>query len=160
MQEQQLRDDLASLGISASNWRSVLMLPLIQVAWADHKIQSGERRELERIATMLGVEPHLQQRWLDERPTDAQLALGRKLVVELAYRDRGMGAELPTSVLDTIELLCERVAESAGGLFGFAFAVSPEEEIAISSISKDFRLASDDFLDQLPTPETGSFEDL
>lgn len=160
MNENELRRRLGSLGLDESNWRAVLLLPLVQVAWADREIQRAERREIERIAQLLGVDPVLRDRWLEKRPTDAQLAEGLALIGELVHRQRGLGSDLTPELLDTLHDLCVSVAGAAGGLFGVAFTVSPEEKQAIASVSVGLKRASTAFMEQLPTPSSGRFEDL
>ena len=102
----------------------------------------------------------MHDRWVDTRPSDALLAEGLALIGELVHRQRGLGSDLSPVLLDTLEDLCVSVAEAAGGLFGVAFTVSPEEQRAIASVSAGLHRASAAFLDQLPTPSSGPFEDL
>lgn len=160
MDEQTLRDSLERLGIEPEDWRSVLVLPLVQVAWADTTIQAEERARIAELSHDLGANPVLVERWLAERPSDTDLALGRALIVALAHRQRGLGAELDPAVLGRIEELSLEVARAAGGLFGLVFTVAPEEKEAIRSIAADLGAASESFLEQLPTPEGGDFVEL
>lgn len=160
MDEQTLRDRLERLGIEPDDWRSVLVLPLVQVAWADTTIQAEERARIAELAQDLGANPALVERWLAERPSDAELKLGRTLIAALAHRQRGLGAELDPSVLGKLEELSLEVARAAGGLFGLAFTVAPEEKEAIRAIAADLGAASESFLEQLPSPEGGAFVEL
>lgn len=160
MDETTLRESLAKLGIGADDWRSVLVLPLVQVAWADATIQDGERSRIAELGRELGANPTLVDRWLQDRPSDADLALARDLIAALAHRQRGLGSELDPAVLTRIEALSFEVARAAGGLFGLAFTVAAEEREAIRAIARDLEEASERYLEQLPTPETGSFGEL
>ncbi|MEZ4317027.1 MAG: hypothetical protein R3F61_05975 [Myxococcota bacterium] len=164
MTEREILDGLHQLGIGARNHRLVLLLPLVQVAWADSEIQAAEREHILETARAAGLMDDegfaLVMKWLTVRPSDDDLALGRDILVSLAYRERGIGADVSAPDLQRVRDLCEQVASSAGGLFGIAFTISREERIALAVIEDALQEASAAFLDQLPTPENGVLEDL
>ena len=164
MNEQQIREALVSLGVDAAHWRVVVLLPLVQVAWADDTIQDGERRTILKIAAESGLVDDttapILERWLSTQPSESELHLGRQVLVALAHRQRGLGQELTPESISEIEALCVEVARSAGGLFGGAFSMSAEERIAIASITADFNASAEEFLELLPTPKSGEFETL
>lgn len=164
MDEQEILAAMAELGIEPEMWRLVLMLPLVQVAWADDAVQDAERARILAIAQHAGLvdgqAARMLEGWLTIRPLPEDLALGRRILVALAHRQRGLGAEMDAGELDRVLALCLDVARSAGGLFGAMFSVSRAERAAIAEISAGLKGAADAFLDGLPEPATGRYEDL
>lgn len=164
MTDAELLDGLADLGIPRDAWRVLVLIPLVQVAWADGRIQAPERELILRVAEqhelLEGPTGEVLRRWLDGAPDARQLSQGRTLLVALAHRHRGLGAELDASVLDEIQELCEQVAKAAGGLFDALFTVDAAERQAIGEIRKSFGRDTASHLADLPEPEGGSWTDL
>lgn len=164
MNETEILDGLHSLGIGARNHRLVLLLPMVQVAWADDQIQPEERERILAVAQEAGLLDdegfRLVHGWLTIRPSDDELALGRDILVSLAHRTMGLGADVGERDLQTVHDLCLEVARAAGGLFGVAFTVSREERIALAVIESALEEASRAFMELLPSSETGRLEDL
>jgi len=85
---------LLALGITAENAAAFEALPLVEVAWADGRIDEEERWRLLEVATRLGVEfgrpAHaLLESWLERRP--APQLFGAWLMVSRADRPRAIG---------------------------------------------------------------------
>ena len=163
MTDDELIDRLAELGIGPSSYQAVLLLPLIQVAWADGRVQGAESEIVLQAATRLGIPNEAYSvvyRWLDRPPSESTLLLGRQVLVELSHRHRGLGSEVEADAVERVLHRSRQVAESAGGLFGFAFTVSSEEKQVLEEITRALHLASNEWLDDLPTPQGGRFEDL
>jgi tellurite resistance protein len=134
-----VRKELAELGLDERSFRAVALLPLIEVAWADHEIQPAEKKHILEVAKghglLSGRGAMALQRWLTERPTDYELTVGRRVLVRLARKRDGLGADLPEHALDTVVEMCVQVAEAAGGTFGLFWRVSPEEKDTIRAIA-------------------------
>ena len=164
MTESDILAGLQRLGIDASNSRLVLVLPLVQVAWADNQIQAAERERILHLAQEAGLLDksgfERVDGWLTQRPSSADLSLGREILVALAHRQVGLGAQIGTVDLQRVRDLCLEVAASAGGLFGLVFSVSPEERTALDAIDRSLSEHSAEYLDLLPTPATGQLEEL
>jgi tellurite resistance protein len=132
--------DLARLGLDEHSYRAVVLLPMIEVAWADRSIQAQERKHILEVATghglLSGRGAAAVEGWLKERPSDETLELGRSVLVRLAHKRSGIGADVPEHALDTVVELCAQVAESAGGLFGLFWRVSPHEREVIRKIGQ------------------------
>lgn len=157
MTEEKIIEGLRSLGIERSNHRLVLMLPLVQVAWADDTVQAAERRHILGVAKRAGlVDPEAMQlleRWLTERPDEASLSLGRRILVALAHGAGGSDTDIEPSSLRRVVALSEEVARAAGGLFGMAFTMSTEEREALTEIEFGMNSAGAAFLNRLPSAE-------
>ena len=88
MDELELTSSLAALGLHRSNWRAVALLPLIEVAWADGRVQSAERTLLAQIARERGFDPDgtFLDRWTSRRPPKATCLAARTLLMHLWAR--------------------------------------------------------------------------
>lgn len=138
--DETLRRELSELGMNEGSFRALALLPLIEVAWADREIQSGERQMILEIAEghdlLNPSSSQLLKSWLTVRPSPEYFAQSRKLLVKLAHRNQGIGQDLPSDSLDSVLAFCSHVAESAGGLFGMMFTVSAPEQSALRKIAQ------------------------
>lgn len=131
---------LKAFGLNEHNYKAICLLPLVQVAWADGKIQDAERAFIKDIAEgheLLGRGGQkVVDQWLASEPDEAFYRDGRELLVKLAFRKRGLGAEIPKRAVDSVVDFCSLVAESAGGLFDLYWTVSAGEKKAIRLIAE------------------------
>lgn len=163
MTDAEIRAELQALGVDESSWRAVLLLPLVQVAWADGVIQDEERVLILDVARQrlaldeaaLAVVEH----WLCAAPTAEVIERGRRLMVQLALRHRGPGSELSDNALEAVQALCESVARAAGGLFGVLFTVDKSERAALAEIASSVDAERARLVAELPGPSAG-WEDL
>lgn len=158
--EAALLQDLATLGLDARSFRAVALLPLVEVAWADHEVQLQERKHILEIAKghglLSGRGALALDRWLSSRPSEDELALGRSVLVRLAHSTDGIGADLPEDSLQTVVEMCAQVAEAAGGLFGLFQRVSAEERATIRAIADAIEQHSSDVRDTKPAQAGGA----
>ncbi len=140
MTDEELISELRSMGIDADSHRVVALLPLVQVAWADGRIQDAEHKLIFRVAEergmLVGDGGRILESWLNNHPTDRYVARGRKLLVELAKRETGLGTSMSAQTLEDVLEFCERVARAAGGLFGVIWTVDSRERNAIREIAE------------------------
>ena len=134
-----LRQNLQRLNLTDRTYRALLLLPLIEVAWADGRIQAREAAAIEEIAKkhdFFGSEARdLLQRWLSAPPTREERELGMRTLVELARRREGAGASFQAETLkQLVELSCD-VASIAGGFFGLSNPISAEERACLDEIA-------------------------
>lgn len=143
MTDTELREALARLGIREQDLRAVLLLPLVEVAWADGRVQDTERALILKIARGQGLvaTPGAEAlaKWLEAPPSPEVRQQARQVVVGLVARFQGPTADLGAGMLDTIEAHCEAVARAAGGLFSVAFTVGEEERAALREIREALR---------------------
>ena len=141
---------LGRLGIDKDSYEVLILLPLVQVAWADGKIQKAERKLIVDIAARNGLAEgparELFVGWLEKRPTDRYFARARHLLMALAHRERGLGSSVKLEQVADLIDLCEEVARAAGGLFG-AFPVHVNERRTITEI-----------VDEIGVPPTAPLE--
>ena len=143
---------LGRLGIDKDSYRVLTFLPLVQVAWADGKVQEAEREIIEGTAARHGCAEgaagEVLHGWLSECPSDRYFARARQLLLALAHKQRGLGADVQMAEVADLVDLCEDVAEAAGGLFG-VFSVHVQERRAITEIMSEIGVPPDASLDVL-----------
>ncbi len=140
MNDKSLIAELRFLGIDKDSHRVVILLPLIQVAWADGTVQSAERALILDIAEkhrLLGSDGgRILEGWLMNAPTHDYLERGRRCLIALAARaGHDLGDSLNERTLAEVLEMCERVAEASGGLFGLLWSVDEQERAAITEIA-------------------------
>ena len=137
--EAALKKRIAMLGFEGVAERIFDLLPLVHVAWADGKIQSGERATILNLLRIRGIplgEVYLtMEALLEKRPSDEYLDESLEVLKEVLDRE-----DKPESK-KTVVGLCILVAEAAGGLLGLFNPVSKEERAVIERIAK--RLGDD-----------------
>ena len=141
MTDEELLKALGRLGVDRDSLRALPLLPLVQVAWADGRVQQAERGLIHEVATKYGLSPEgmgLLKRWLDVRPSEKSFLLARRVLLALWARDREHG-EAPEN-LDGVIRMCMCVARVAGGLFGLAFTLDRREVELIGEISQSLQL--------------------
>jgi tellurite resistance protein len=137
MDDSDLISGLHGLGIHETDHRLLLLLPLIQVAWADGEVQDAERTAVLSVAHDKGwmganSRPTLEA-WLRFRPSAGYFRKANDILRGLAAREDGRLA--PQSLLD----LCQTVAEAAGGFFGIR-SVDAEERAVLTALADALRV--------------------
>ncbi len=141
MNDTELIQALRHIGVDRDTIRALPLLPLVQVAWADGRIQDAERGLIREVAVRYGLnqaEAGLLESWLAKQPEEADFLLARRVLLVLWSRDREKG-NAPES-LDGVIRMCMCVARVAGGLFGLAFTMDPRERELIGEISRSLQL--------------------
>jgi len=135
-----ISDTMRELGIDKDNFRTLGLLPLVFVAWADGAVQRAEGSLIRRVARekgwLLGSGEALLDGWLEREPDAAYVEKGLVLLKELAAERHRFGHAFTAQTLSNLLVLCKDVAEAAGGLWGLAESVSPEEEQALAVIAE------------------------
>ncbi len=133
------RDVLGALldaGVHSEVLVAVGLAPLIEVAWADHSMDVGERDAILRAAKEAGVTEGsaaagLLSAWLDQRPgvelLEAWKGYAAALIAELGEADAA-------AVREDIMSRAQAVAEVAGGFLGLG-AVSKDEQRMLDELA-------------------------
>jgi hypothetical protein len=133
-------DRMIELGLNVDTWAAVSLVPLLEVAWADGKVDDKERTAVLTAAEANGLLPgspshSLLLSWLEEKP-DAGL------VETWSGYVRQLCEQLPPAEQHALrdELLgrARRVAEAAGGFLGLGKQVSPSEEAVLEKLTEAF----------------------
>lgn len=135
--DKEVLEQLAALGIEADQVPLLHLAPLVEVAWADGKIQAHERELIEQAAADHGV----------TKGSAAHDALERMLAAPPAPEFfqaactfiGAVLATLPVAEADasraSLEQLAREVAKVTGGLLGLFQRVDPVESAALKRIS-------------------------
>ncbi len=133
-------DQLVDLDIEPVTWTAISLIPLVEIAWADGRMEEKERRAVLAAAEANGVfvdSPSyaLLQSWLARRPDGRLFETWGEYIVHLCSK---LG-ELEKQRLKA-EILgrARSIAEATGGILGMGNKVSPEEAVILSELEKAF----------------------
>jgi hypothetical protein len=124
-------DQLVAHDIHAETLAAFSIVPIIEVAWADRKIQPEEHKILLRAIEEAGIPKDgvsykLMEQWLTRPPKP-------KLMVLWQNYTRALMAELPPEagerIRQTVLKHARAVADAAGGFLGIGRVSSQEEKI-------------------------------
>ena len=139
MQRDRLRKTLKHLGINASNYKVLKLLPLVYVAWASGAL-SPERKERlvdlahNHFAIGEGGERILRG-WLRQRPEKAYFTEGLRDLLFLAYAPDE--AEFDREELPALLAYAEAIARTTAEAMDAPTAVTEAEERALAEIARE-----------------------
>jgi tellurite resistance protein len=137
--DEALLDALADLGLQADTLAALSLVPLVEVAWADGKLEPNERKALLDAAKDAGIDQRhpcyeLFDGWMAQRPSGRMLEVWAGYVGALAHSlDAARYAQLRERILGR----ARAVAVSAGGFLGLK-KISPEEEKILGILDRAF----------------------
>jgi uncharacterized tellurite resistance protein B-like protein len=134
----ELERRLLALGIEGRDYRVLMLLPLVYVAWADGKMDSVEVDRIRAVARdrlSLGPESEsVVERWLKERPSRAQVEAGLTSLLDLATDEEVL--DIDVSDLPDLVMHAEAIARATGAaLNDDPMGVSSEENRALQEIA-------------------------
>jgi tellurite resistance protein len=138
--DEQTIDRMIELGIGADTWAAISLVPLVEVAWADGKIDKKERQAVMAAAEANGVMPgspahQILSGWLEHRPDARLLGAWGEYIVELCA---AITPEEKHRLRDELLQRARSVAEQAGGFLGLGNKISPEEQLILDELRKAF----------------------
>ncbi|HXH82777.1 MAG TPA: hypothetical protein VNN07_07600 [Candidatus Tectomicrobia bacterium] len=136
-------DRLIALGVEPQTVTALWLVPLVEVAWADGKLDAGERRAIEDRLTSMGIAPGSVERqlldsWLTHRPEPKLLTAWTHLVHGLCE------ALSPEEVATMRQGLLDRaraVAGASGGFMGVGSKISASEAEMLRQLEAAFPAA-------------------
>jgi hypothetical protein len=140
IRDEALLDKLVELNIEIDTWAAVSLVPLVEVAWADGKIDERERRAVLSAAETSGLVPgspsyELLESWLARRPDARLLAVWGEYIVDLCAN---LGSDEKAAVKEKLIGRAREVALAAGGFLGLGSKISSEEEVILAELEKAF----------------------
>lgn len=169
MTDDEIRAELTHLGITEHNLGLVALLPIVHVAWADERVQGAERKLIEKIACRFQVDDdesmEILRGWMTRDPGFERHDRALRLLRALARREGAFGTRITPRSLKGILNLCQKVAESSGGVLGVAYRVDHRERDAIAQIAESLVLTEErklpsrgwnTLLDELSTVDTSN----
>lgn len=133
-------DKLVELGISPGVLASLVILPLVEVAWADGHLSADEKKAVMDEAAKGGlaqgsVNYTILEEWLKERPSP-------KFLQAWIHYIEGLRETMGDQEIDDFkaELLtrAQKVAAASGGILGMS-KISPEEKVVLKKMEDAFR---------------------
>ncbi|MGE5182056.1 MAG: hypothetical protein ACM31C_08335 [Acidobacteriota bacterium] len=131
MSDEAVLDKLVALGLRANTIAALSLVPLIQVAWADGKIQDNERTAILQGAHGKGLERgtpgyELLQTWLQQPPKDDLFVAWEAYIKSLTSQ---LNDEQNRLLKNQIVGFAKMVAAAAGGILGFGKVSASEEKV-------------------------------
>lgn len=125
---------LFKLGMDQDSWSALLLLPLVEVAWADGELRAPEQRRIAALAGSLELSGEAMlfvRTWLRHCPSEAYFERGRKALYELLLHEAPELARLDTDdVLREAEALVD-----AGARWPRLFRrVAPERKVVLDRL--------------------------
>jgi hypothetical protein len=137
-QDPKILAKLEALGFNHETVKLLHLLPLVQTAWADNRVDPREMALILDLSREHGIMPgspseQVLTEWLRKRPANELFRDGLELISELLC---SRPAEVRRKITGEIVELCARVAAASGGLFGFGEKTLDEERRVINKLRK------------------------
>ena len=138
---QKVLQRLVELNIQVEILASLAVVPLVEVAWADGRIDDKEREAIRRASAEAGLAKgspdfELLDRWLSHRPEPELLEAWRHYMEGLCEL---LGEEERETLRKDLVDRARRVAEAAGGFLGLTSRVSEAEQRVLDELDSAFR---------------------
>jgi len=138
-----LAKTLETLGITPGNHRALLLLPLVYVAWADHKMETVEIERIDQIAKhrlYLPLEAiTCVDAWLVKAPDKEHFLAGLQELFLLAQTEQG-DPLVDAEDLQELLLHAEAIARATADALDAPTSVTAEEETALNDIARILRV--------------------
>jgi len=144
VEDAELLRRVTDLGLDHETGPTILLAPLVQVAWAEGKVTDAERAVVLDLAAARGITPGTPPHdklldWLLRRPSDALFETAME-VMRIGFSV--MPAEERDERIRGLVEACRRIAEASGGglarLLGMG-SVSGEEDAVLDAIATKLR---------------------
>lgn len=138
----EIGEALEDLGFSVDDAAVLPLVPLLEIAWADGKMQYQEASLILDTARKRGLSAASAayttlKRLTDTRPSDAFFHTCNQIFGELLREKDGPDADITRH--STVELMT-RVAEASGGFFGLTNAIDEEERKVMAQLVQELGL--------------------
>ncbi len=140
LDDDEVLERLVDLGIGSDTLGALSLVPLVEVAWADDRMEPDERTAALEAAEQAGVAPEspahrLLEAWLAERPPPRLLAAWRGYVGALC---EDMIPEKRLALRRDVLDRARAVAEAAGGFLGVGNRISRREREIFDILETSF----------------------
>ncbi len=133
---------MVELHIRPSTWAAIFLIPLIEVGWADNKLDRKERNVVMQTAEANGlVTGSLTHRvldaWFQKRPDGTLFQIWTDYIGELS---RAMNPRERDGLCNELLARSHDVGQASGGFFGIGEKLSSEEQAVIHRLWKSFKV--------------------
>jgi len=133
---------LVELQVRPETIAALALIPLIEVAWADGKIDEKERNAILKATETVGfagrdIDRVLLEEWLDKRPDPILLNAWSVYIQGLCH-----ALDAPQINLLKAEIIghARQISEASGGILGITSKISAREEEMLGRIEKAFAI--------------------
>jgi hypothetical protein len=139
IKDEAILEKLVRLNVSPETLAALAVVPLIEVVWADGRVDEKERQVVLAHAKKQGIhdgsiEHDLLDRWLRQRPGNELLEAWRHYVEGLCARmEPSERARLRSELLRDVRV----AAEASGGFFGLG-GISAKEKAMLANLEASF----------------------
>lgn len=139
VEDEALLDRLVEMDITAETAMALTITPLVEVAWADGSISSGEKKAILKAAAERGIEEgttnyQLLLNWLVQKPEPKLFEVWKHYVKEFCA---GLDPAVAIAVREQVVSRTTGVAEAAGGFLGLN-RISDVEQSVLDEIAAAF----------------------
>ena len=136
----ELLERLVAMEINLQTLTALSVVPLVEVAWADGRIEKNERDAILQAADEAGIPKdgpgyRLLNEWLAEKPDMQLLACWKDYIATLADT---LDAEAYAQVRDNLLERARGVATATGGILGLG-AISAPEQAKLAELEAAFK---------------------
>ncbi len=131
---------LASLKIGPETLAAVSLVPLVEVAWADGKVQDKEHAAVMKAAEQAGIEQDddafaLLDDWLNHKPAPEMLDAWKQYVASLCD---ALGDEAADRLKHDLLDRARTVAQATGGFLGFGKGMNAADKAMLEELERAF----------------------
>lgn len=131
---------LAAIGLNSETVAALALIPLIEVAWADGRLEAREQSALLAAAEQTGLSKgsagyQLLEEWAKERPSPQVLAAWKAYVAALSST---LDAQAKQALKQDLLGRARAVAEAAGGFLGLGSRISSAEQAVLTELERAF----------------------
>ena len=134
-------DALTEVGLCSETIAALGLVPLVEVAWADHQMDDRERDAILNAATQSRLDEgspgyRLLAEWLHEKPDSRLLDAWKDYVAALC---QSLSNDARQALENELMGRAQQVAEAAGGILGFGNRMSEKEKSVLDELDSAFR---------------------
>lgn len=140
IRDEEVLAHLAGLGIRAETLAALTLIPLVEVAWADGRMQAKEVEAVLSGAEATGVAKdspshELLRIWLEDRPAPDLVDAWKRFIAALCAELDGQECQ---RLRENVIGRAREVAAAAGGFLGLGSKISAEEEAVLTALGRAF----------------------
>jgi hypothetical protein len=144
---EEVLDQLIAQDIHAEMLAAFLLIPILEVVWADGEVQPAERNVVLHAIEEAGIEKasvafQLTEQWLERRPEPKLMKIWKDYTKELMEH---LTPEAQECIKRTVLEHAHAVAEACGGFLGFG-RISNEEQEVLRTVEEAFKIQSKSIL--------------
>ena len=134
----ELLDKLMELKLGASTVAAFALLPVVEVAWADGRVDEKEQKavlDASKKAGLVGDAAEIVAHWLAERPAKSLFETWKAYIAAICNH---LGPDEKALMKNELVGRARTVAEASGGFLGLGSHVSKEDQAVLDKISQAF----------------------